>query len=363
MTQAEKQYDGPQVPLPFYHKDVRKKIGKNFGIMFVSTIIIIILLVIIELLIIGGFYYSYQMLGRISFVIIDNDGGPVGQFFEKALPASNTFGFYVDNTINDPVGFISEAKAWFALQIPYNFSNNFFGALTGRSDVYENNTLYMIYDEGRSYLIISALQAFAQIGIQQAVTRFMQIAIQNNNASLSSIKDYRVLSNPMPITNVPVHPVTYLGEDISSGLALFFVLIVSIATSGIISRTWMSMIGKVKAWQIFLFKQLHAIFAAICIAAFYTIIVVAFKDNHFYITSGLLFLFMIMSVLAIIQFGDFCITVLRIGAVIVIPIFLILSLVSSTAIVMTELMNDFFYVGYGLPMYNIVNGLRYVHFF
>lgn len=333
--------------------------GKQIGIIGLSTAIIITLLVIIELMIIGGFYFAYDNLSRLDAVIVDNDGGPVGQFFQKALPASNTLSYRVDNT-EDPVGYISDAKTWFIIQIPSNFSTRLFAALNGQSATYANNSINLIYDEGRSFLILSAVQAFLQVGLQQATTKFMQQAVKN--VSLANIKDPNVLIAPIPVNSIIVHHVAELGEDIASGLAIFFFMIVSIASGAIIGKLWYSKLGKIHAWQVFILKTIHTLLLATCISTFYSIIVIAFKGNRFHVSSALLWLFMIMVSLTIIQIGEFVVGNLSYLAVLILPVFLIFSLTSSTAVLPLELMNDFYKIGYGFPMLHVVNGLRFIFF-
>lgn len=325
---------------------------------FLFLCILIAMTILIILMILGSLWNPLQYLNKINVAIIDRDNETVGHFFINTLPKTNTFDYYVDNNANAS-SLVANNDAWMVLTIPENFTMNLMNALDGSSSVYANNTLSITYDAGRAYLFISFLVPILQQVVQELSLGFMQEVVKN--VSLSKIKDPNVLLNPMPIVQIAVNPVQYFGEDLASGFTFFFMFIISIVLVTAPSMLWYSHLGKMNPIELYFIRQITNLFNGACISATFTIIMVGFGVKM-YLNPIVYFLFVWMVVLTYFQIAEFCIFGLRYLAPIVLPLFLILNFSSSTALVMFELQDPFFQVGYGMPMYQAVRTTRHIFF-
>jgi uncharacterized membrane protein YciS (DUF1049 family) len=320
--------------------------------------LVFLLLCFVIALVLGGLWNPFVYMKQLEVVVVNNDVGVVGSFMTNNFSSYCPYGVRT-MALDDPKGYIGDARAWFLLHVPSGFSDKLMGGLNGTVTIYENN-IELIVDEGRSYLVLAILEPILIESVKKATDKLMLQIFANT--SLSAVKDLNVLLNPVSVKTTIVHPDTYFGQDIATGLLNVFVFILTTLITLLTTNAYMAgLFGKINFVAFYAIKQVHNFFNAVLLSATITVALLCFS-SPFYESPGLYFLFYLLAILTIINLIELALYILRQYTILFALAFAVLNFSTSTALVMYEIQHPFYQFGYGLLMYNIVNGARYIMF-
>jgi hypothetical protein len=350
----------PIIPQHVWHKDVRRVVALRSTRALAATTVVIVVVIIIILIIFGAMFNTGAYTQNISIVIVDNDQDEFGDFLTTALQSTDTFGFFVDNTVSDPISYISApgGSTVMAITIPTAFTATLYATLYGNITTYpiQDQTISLVYDQGRN-AVLSSFAAIVQQQLQGLTLTYMRTITQN--ISLANMQDFNVLLSPAPISVTPIHP-SSPPSAAASGFINILIMMVSLTFAVVVGTTWHPMQGKITWWQLFIIRNIHAAVNALIIAATMTIIVICFGVSMVY-NAGLYFLIVLLFSFTVMTTAFFLVGIPGIG-LILLPFFVVLNIASSSALVMPELAHNFYKIGYGLPLFNAVSAIKVILF-
>ena len=310
-------------------------------------------------------YYS-----RLRFAVLDLDGGAdlVGG---AVLSAAQTLPYSIlpqpsSGSLASLSAAVDAGTFHVGIYVPAGASAALLAAVLSNGASYDPTAqLSFIFDEGRGGSAMAPLlrAAAAQIGAVASAKCAGALLAMNAGAAVGTLNT-AVLVQPVSARLVNLHPVPIAGEATVAGIAVITIWITVLAATTIV-------LGVYDGWeaagirrdQQIAFRLLHLVLTVGFIALWPPVVTVglgAHLSVHTFFAMWA-FCWLFMTCFASIITALFRTLGAPLGNA-VHGLFLILNLVSSSGVTPQELMPAFFRIGYGLPFYNAVAGLRTILF-
>lgn len=302
-------------------------------------------------------------------VVLDADGGPlVGPALLAAtggVPWTVTVRDACCNTLASIEAEVDHGRFHLALVASPGASAALLASLGAASVPYDPaSALTYIYDEGRISSLAPLLRtAAAQIAAAASGRVQLALLAHVGSAPVSSL-NLRLVAQPVGLRAVNLHPVMYQGESTAAGISIIDLWVITLAATTIMLQVYDKWdAAGIRRDEQVLARITHELLSIGFISLWHPVTLAGlgaeFSARQFFSIWAFTWLFMS-------SFGLIITALFRglgpsLGAL-VHTIFLILNLVSSTATTPMELMPPFFRIGYGLPFYNAVSGMRTIVF-
>jgi hypothetical protein len=262
-----------------FHESIRPILKKSIVTGVLSLVFTTVMTMLGISLLFGSSWNPAGYLFQVPVVIINHDASIVGNFIQNALTTSSTFAWVVDPSIIDAQDYVNNAHAWAAVYIPSSYSQVLNSSL--QSPVTYNNTIQVIYDQGRANagatLIFNALNAkVVAIAQQFATLKFAEYA----PIALANKADPRTVVSPVLISVVNLHPVARAGEETACTLMFVIVFIICTAIIGGVRQTWTPFVTKIKPYQLTMLRVTHNVVQTFVISLLISLLGLAFGAEY-----------------------------------------------------------------------------------
>lgn len=234
-----------------------------------------------------------------------------------------------------------------------------------------SSAVTIVYDEGRNVntvngYVLPPIRAAIAMASARYSAYFQSQATQYSNATLATviaaISYANITYSPIGYTNMNIHPATPFASVLATTLGYLFLWLITGGLVRMVLQITQPLAGKIKIIDIVFIRIINTIFNGLILSLIYSLCVLWFAD----FTQPVPFIrFWLFNWLATITFtviiGLFTINLGALAQVALI-LFIIINLATSSTNVAIELENNFYRVGYGLPLYHCFNAGRHLLF-
>jgi len=315
--------------------------------------------------------------------------GPIyiGGMAETILQKNQVFSYHFrpppwdEATLDKARSLVNDGNYWAAVYIPQGTSANLNASLFGGVKPYVNPVSFM-YDEGRQATMVAIIRGRVRtdLAIVNAVLANAILTMMSRVPFAFNLSntDFSAIFNPLQVVDYNLHPASLYGLSFSTFFGNILMYIMALSTVAVVLALTSKLQNKVNSKMLLRLRLIHWFFTGLLMSLTYAVIIVIFNsgtntssssnstpfniypDHSFNFAALWFFCWLVMSTFAsIIAFIQ--ITMGPTGQILL-TLFMVTQLVSSTGLLPTEVMPPFFHIGPGLPMYHAVTGCKTIFF-
>jgi hypothetical protein len=348
-----------KVPHPF-HKSIRGLLFKTVRTYVVSSLVVIIAMAILVSL----FFYavwnqtSYYST-KIGVAIVNRDSGNFGAILAGAFLKAPPYDYYVpESHIDDLEKYVEAGHCYIGIEIPANFSNHLIASLY-HGVPYQNNSIQVIFDEGRAYTtLVTARRVIAQV-ISTVSLNVAQTIVVNHTYVAGA--DPSAIVNPFQSREVNLHPVKHNGQEMASSLTYTYLALFAMIGVNNILTAWKPLEGRILPSQMIALRVGMGMLYSGLLSLILSLLILAF-GSQFEKGFGVFWLFNWLVMCSFASFFAFVAVTLGPAGSALSSLFLSLNMTSSGALVNSDVMPKLLKFGMGLPMFHAVKGSKTIYY-
>lgn len=360
-----------------WDEENRSEVIRSLCVVSLTIVVLVGLASTLTVLLYGVTWNPSRFYKRLSVTILNQDNSstlappppPVldgipsfSQLLVDSILSTNAYDFSVTTAIDDPELYVIRGYTFAVIQIPQGFSSKLTAGLNGDNTSYDpsQNAIVNIFNEGAGFSIVSQIRQTIRTVVTNLSVNVTQ-QLLTADPSIATRASIPALSQPYYLQDFNIHPLGSPGREVLSGLGFIYLFIIATGLVNASIGGWGALMLKVKLWQMLIIRTIQAVIGSALVAlAVVTIIICFGSASAFQRGWALYFLFLWLVELTFLFAGALIIHLFGPYANFVIPVFLFLNYTSSGGAVLLVVAPRFYRIGYGLPMFNAVQGARYI---